>query len=130
MTPIAKKFARVFIPFSAIALIAAPAMVSAQALDYKSAKAAGIIGEKPDGYLGVVDGSNADAQRLVDSINIKRKAKYTELAAQKGVTVQEIAFSTGCNLIVQEQPGQKYLAPSGQWKTRDASPPERDARCP
>ncbi|MEO1044856.1 MAG: YdbL family protein [Pseudomonadota bacterium] len=129
MKHIVRQLGKACIPLGAVALIAAPAAVSAQ-MNYKSAKAAGIIGEKPDGYLGVVNGSNSEAQRVVDSTNIKRKAKYTELAAQKGVTVQEVAFSTGCNLIAQLRPGQKYMAPSGQWKTRDGSPPERDARCP
>lgn len=129
MTAKPRTISRVLISLAGAALALAPVAASAQ-LTYKSAKAAGIIGEMPDGYLGVVQAGNAEAKRIVDSINIKRKAKYTELAAQKGVTVQEIAFSTGCNLIVQEQPGQKYMAPGGQWKTRDGSPPDRDARCP
>ena len=125
------KLARKFLlPLAVTTMIAAPVAVLAQDLSYKSAKSAGIIGEKPDGYLEVVSNGNAEARKLVNSVNIKRKAKYTELAAQKGVTVQDIAFTTGCNLIAQTSPGEKYLAPNGQWKTRDGSPPQRDARCP
>lgn len=124
---LARKFA---LPLAALMLVAAPTMVSAQSLTYKSAKSAGIIGEKPDGYLEVVKGSNSEARTLVNSINIQRKAKYTELAAEKGVTVQDIAFTTGCNLIARTAPGEKYLAPDGRWQTRDSSPPQRDARCP
>lgn len=36
---------------------------------------------------------------LVDDINIKRKAKYTEEALANGATVEEMAFRTGCRLI-------------------------------
>ncbi|MEM1134066.1 MAG: YdbL family protein [Pseudomonadota bacterium] len=130
MVDLSTKVSFALVPVAAVALFFSPAVVSAQSMTYKSAKAAGVIGEKPDGYLAVVNGGNADARRVVDSVNIKRKAKYTELASQKGVTVQEVALSTGCNLITKLQPGQKYMTPSGQWKSRDGSPPERDARCP
>lgn len=118
------------LPLAALAMVAAPVAVSAQGLTYKSAKSAGVIGEKPDGYLEVVGSGSAEARTLVNAINIKRKAKYTELASEKGVTVQDIAFTTGCNLIARTAAGEKYLAPNGQWMTRDGSPPQRDARCP
>lgn len=118
------------LPFAVLAVIAAPVAVSAQELTYKSAKSAGIIGEKPDGYLEVVGSGSAEVRKLVNAVNIKRKAKYTELASQKGVTVQDIAFTTGCNLIEQTEPGEKYLSPNGEWQTRNDTPPQRDARCP
>ena len=66
----------------------------------------------------------------MQDINIKRKAAYTERAQATGSTVEQFAFTSGCNLIASTRPGEKYQTPGGVWKTRDEGPPERDARCP
>lgn len=95
---------------------------------YQAAREKGLIGEQPDGYLGIVGTPTPDLRALVNNINIQRKAKYTESAAN-GATVEQFAFTSGCNLILNTKPGEKYLAPGGQWKTRTAAAPERDPRC-
>ncbi len=100
------------------------------AQDYNAAKAAGQIGEKPDGYVGIVGSGSPELRRMVDDTNIKRKAVYAEKAKAERATVEEYAFTSGCLLIAKTQPGMKYQAPGGAWKTRDGSAPERDSRCP
>ena len=95
---------------------------------YQAARSAGQVGEQPDGYLGVVGAGTADLRALVNSINIQRKQKYTQSAAA-GATVEQMAFASGCNLILKTVPGEKYLTPGGEWKTRTAATPARDARC-
>ena len=97
---------------------------------YAAARARGEIGEKPDGYLGVVGAGSPAVQKLVDSINIQRRAAYTRAAAAQGATVEDFAFTSGCNLIAKTAPGEKYMAPNGNWQTRGAAAPERDSRCP
>lgn len=97
---------------------------------YEAARENGSIGEKPDGYLGIVGGGDAQLQKLVSDINLKRKQVYTERASAEGSTVEQFAFTAGCNTIARTKPGEKYQAPDGSWKTRDSSPPVRDARCP
>jgi uncharacterized protein len=98
---------------------------------YQSARSNGLIGEKPDGYLGFVVPPTPAIKALVDDINIKRKAIYTEQAQTNGSTVSEFAFTTACNLISQKTvAGEKYQTPDGTWKTRDAGPPVLDPRCP
>ena len=97
---------------------------------YEAARENGSIGEKPDGYLGIVNGGDAQLQKLVADINLKRKQVYTERASAEGSTVEQFAFTAGCNTISRTRPGEKYQAPDGSWKTRDAGPPVRDARCP
>ncbi|MFN3473138.1 MAG: YdbL family protein [Blastomonas sp.] len=97
---------------------------------YEAARASGSIGEKPDGYLAVVSGGDAQLQRLVNDINLKRKQVYTDRASAEGSTVEQFAFTAGCNTISRTKPGERYMAPDGSWKTRDSSPPVRDARCP
>jgi uncharacterized protein YdbL (DUF1318 family) len=98
---------------------------------YQSARSGGLIGEKPDGYLGFVTPPGAAIKALVEDINIKRKAVYTEQAQVNGSTVEEFAFRNGCRLILEKTvAGEKYMAPDRTWKTRDASKPLLDARCP
>ncbi len=96
---------------------------------YAAARAAGQVGEQPDGYLGVVGGGSADLRALVSSINIQRKAAYTQKAQASGATVEQLAFTSGCNLIAQTNPGEKYRTPDGSWATRTAAAPTRDPRC-
>ncbi len=112
-------------------LVATPALAQRDPA-YQAARVAGQVGEKMDGYLGVVSGSNSSLQALVSDINIKRRAKYTERAqaASPPVTLEEYALTAGCIAIGRTQPGEKYQAPDGSWQTRTASPPLRDSRCP
>lgn len=97
---------------------------------YASARSAGQVGEMMDGYLGVVGAGNAELRRIVNDINIKRKAVYAEKAQAQHATIEEYAFTSGCVLISQTKPGEKYQAPGGVWKTRTSAPPDRDPRCP
>nr|WP_236549074.1 YdbL family protein [Novosphingobium sp. TCA1] len=96
---------------------------------YAAARAAGQVGEQKDGYLGVIGSPSAEVRAMVRDINNRRRAIFTEKAAGKS-TIEEYAFATACRLIAQTQPGEKYQAPDGSWKTRGAGAPERDARCP
>lgn len=98
---------------------------------YQSARSQGLIGELPTGYIGFVSAPSAAIKALVDDINIKRKAVYTEQALANGVTVEEFAFRNGCRLIAEKTvAGEKYQAPDRSWKTRDDSAPLLDPRCP
>lgn len=112
---------------AATALIAAPALAQRDPA-YSAARAAGQVGEQPDGYLGVVGAGTPALQALVNNINIQRKKQYTAQAAA-GSTVQQMAFVTGCNLILRTEAGEKYQAPDGRWLTRGAGAPVRDPRC-
>ena len=110
----------------------APVAAIAQGRDpaYAAARAAGQVGEKMDGYLGVVGTPGAQLRAVVDDINIKRKAAYAAKAQANGATIEEYALSSGCQLILNTQPGEKYQAPNGTWQTRTSAVPQRDSRCP
>jgi len=97
---------------------------------YEAARAAGQIGEKMDGYLGIVGAATPDLRAMVDDLNIKRKAVYAQKAQAQHATVEEYAFTSGCLLIAQTKPGEQYQAPNGSWATRTSAPPLRDSRCP
>ncbi len=97
---------------------------------YAAARAGGAIGEKMDGYLGVVSAASPAVRAMVDDLNIKRRAVYSQKAQSANATVEEYAFTSGCQLILQTVAGEKYQGPDGAWKTRTAAPPLRDSRCP
>ena len=111
--------------------LALPAPVMAQRDPaYDAARKAGQVGEKMDGYLGVVGSQPAAIQGIVNDLNIRRRENYAQKAQEQGVTLQEYAITQGCVLIARTQPGEKYQDPSGTWQTRGAGAPQRDARCP
>lgn len=96
---------------------------------YAAARSSGQVGEKMDGYLGIVGAETPDLQRLVRDINIKRRAVYAERAQAANATIEEYAFTSGCLAIARTSPGEKYQAPDGSWQTRTNAPPQRDSRC-
>ena len=96
---------------------------------YAAARAGGEVGEQPDGYLGLVGAGTPALNALVGDINLQRKAAYTRQASAAGATVEQLAFTSGCTLIEQTAPGEKYRSPGGVWKTRTAAAPDRDGRC-
>ena len=114
---------------SSALLLTAAAATAQRDPAYAAARAAGQVGEQPDGYLGVVGAGSGGLQALVSSINIQRKAAYTVKAQASGATVEQLAFTSGCNLIAQTVAGEKYKGPDGVWHTRTAAAPARDGRC-
>jgi len=120
----------VILALGAVALLGVSGMAMAQRDPaYAAARAAGQVGEQPDGYLGIVGAATPELRTLVNSINIQRKAAYTQKAQASGATVEQMAFTSGCNLIAQTASGEKYKTPEGVWKTRTAAPPERAPAC-
>ncbi|WP_349511851.1 YdbL family protein [Erythrobacter sp. NFXS35] len=112
-----------------LSMVASPAMADRDPA-YAAARAAGKVGEQPDGYIGIVGPADPALQRVVDNINIKRKAVYSEKAKENKATIEAYALSAGCQAIARTTPGEKYRAPDGGWQTRTSAPPTRDARCP
>lgn len=99
----------------AMAAFSSPAAAQDPAVD--SARTAGQVGEQADGYLGVRGGASSDVTARVDQINLKRRALYTQLAAQRGVTVENVAAATACTLFASKvKSGEFYRAEDGQWK--------------
>ncbi len=97
---------------------------------YAAARSAGPVGARMDGYLGIVVAETPALRRIVNDINIKRRAVYSERAKATNATIEEYAFTAGCQAILATVSGEKYQAPDGSWQTRGASAPLRDPRCP
>ncbi|MFC3174169.1 YdbL family protein [Novosphingobium bradum] len=111
------------------AVVATPALAQRDPA-YAAAREAGRVGEKMDGYLGIVGPATAELKTMVDDLNIKRRAVYSQQAQAQHATVEEYALTAGCLAIARTVPGEKYQAPDGSWATRTAAPPRRDPRCP
>lgn len=97
---------------------------------YESARSQGRVGEKMDGYLGIVGAADGALRAMVDDINIKRRAVYADKAQAANATLEEYAFTSGCLAIARTAPGEKYQGPDGSWQSRGAGAPMRDPRCP
>jgi uncharacterized protein YdbL (DUF1318 family) len=82
------------------------------------AKAAGWVGERLDGYVGVVPGAPANATALAGSINSKRRSKYQGIAAANGTSLQAVEILIGKKLIARAKPGDIVMNASGQWVRR------------
>lgn len=113
-----------------VAVAASPAMAQDRDPAYAAARAAGQVGELPTGYLGTVGSVPGPVVRMVEDLNIKRKAVYAQRAKEQGTTIEAYAFTTGCNLIAKTASGEKYMGTDGQWHVHGGDRPMRDARCP
>ena len=111
-----------------LAGLAAPALAQRDPA-YQAARSAGQVGEKMDGYLGVVGTQPASVEKIASDINIRRRENYAQKAQEQGVTLQEYAFTQGCILIARLEDGLKYQAPDGTWQTKSGTA-RRDPRCP
>ncbi|MBX7534072.1 YdbL family protein [Qipengyuania sp. GH1] len=109
--------------------VAAPAYAQRDPA-YAAARSSGQVGEKMDGYLGIVGSESVELRRIVNDINIKRRAVYSERAQATNATLEEYALTAGCQAILATKPGEKYQAPDGSWQTRTSAAPMRDSRCP
>jgi len=81
------------------------------------ARSAGLVGERPDGYVDAVTPSpTPQIQQLISNINAQRRSAYQTLAAQKGVPVEEVGALAAEKTISQRlKPGWYYMNSAGQW---------------
>lgn len=83
-----------------------------------AARQSGLVGERFDGYLGMSSTGSASLRNQVAAINIRRRALYSQLAAAKGVTPQEVGITAGCHLLGRVAVGQVYMLTDRAWRRR------------
>jgi uncharacterized protein YdbL (DUF1318 family) len=99
-----------------LTLAAGPAL----AADLDGAKAAGQVGERVDGYLGLVDeDAPDDVKALVERVNTGRREKYGQIAAKRGVPLEAVAVAAGAKLIERAEPGHYVMDEEGNWKQKE-----------
>lgn len=107
---------RLLLLLLALVSVAAPALAQDPAA-IMAARRAGLIGERYDGYIGVVSPSApAEVRRQVAALNIRRRSLYSNLAARRGVSPEEVGITAACSLLRRIGVGEFYLANQGGWR--------------
>ncbi len=83
-----------------------------------AARAAGQVGERYDGYLGYVTTPSSQLRGQVESVNIRRRALYSDLAAKRGASRVEVGITAGCELLGSVAVGDAYLLGDNIWRRR------------
>ncbi len=104
-------FAMAFVAFAATAEIESMKARLPTIIDMKSK---GLVGEQPDGYLGVIK-NEGGAQAVANAENSDRKAEYTKRAAAQGQTVEVLAGVLGEARVRQEKSGRFVRQKDGSW---------------
>ncbi len=111
-------------PLSAINFIGsllAGALLATQvwAADLASAKNAGYVGERTDGYVDLVSSSaQGDVRALIEEINGKRRAEYSRISRRNKVSVPDVARLTAKKLIERASNGHYVQDAGGSWVRR------------
>lgn len=79
------------------------------------AKAQGLVGEQPSGYLGIVAQATPELKQLVKDINNKRRVAYEKIAQRNGTDVKAVEQIAGQKAIAKTLAGHYVKSTSGQW---------------
>lgn len=106
--------------FLCAALFLSPSAVAQQDMtlqqamsELSDAKAQGLVGERQNGYLGVVRDEH-QAARIVTLINDARRSEYTRIAEQNNLAVSDVEAMAGKRAIERTPAGQ-YIEIEGEW---------------
>ncbi len=95
-----------------LALIFSAAVWAADLGDLKSQ---GIVGELPNGYLGlVVTDANSETRQLITNINSKRKAIYQKQAVKNKIPLSEVEKIAAKRNFAKTRAG-NFVKLNGQW---------------
>ncbi|GAA6183365.1 hypothetical protein NBRC116595_06130 [Aliiglaciecola sp. NS0011-25] len=83
------------------------------ALELDDAKQSGLVGEQDNGYLGAVV-NRSDVMELVGEINVKRKAKYIELANKNNISLAQVEKLAAKKAFEKTAKGH-YIKYDGDW---------------
>ncbi len=100
------------------AMLATLAMIAGAALadPLDAYKQQGLIGERPDGFVGfVVDEVPADLKKLVDRTNEERRAEYERLATKNGTSIDAVQALFGEKLMARQPSGTYVMTAEGAW---------------
>ena len=100
----------------AVAALATAQMSAGQAV--AEAKANGLVGERYDGYVGLVRDIGPQLRHQIQAINIRRRSLYSQLATSRGVTLQEVGITAACQLLGTVGVGEYYAFADGTWRLR------------
>jgi uncharacterized protein len=86
---------------------------AASGLSLEEAKTKGLVGEKPNGYLGVVTPGSQEAHALTNEVNAKRRQAYQDIAARNKTQLESVEALAGQKAIQNTQAGHFVEGPGG-----------------
>ncbi len=97
-----------------ILLFLTPLLAFGISLD--EAKQQGLLGERPDGYLGLATPSaSSETVELMKDINRKRRDVYKGIAEKNGTDLSAVEALAGKKAIEKTPSGQSIMQPDGTW---------------
>lgn len=81
-----------------------------------NAKTQGLVGEQPNGYLGVVQ-SSPEADNIAKLINDARRAEYARLAKENNIAVADVEAMAGQKAVERTSRGH-YILVDGKWQQK------------
>ncbi len=86
----------------------------AQSLSLQQAQADGLVGERLDGYVGVVQGAPGVAQ-LVDQVNLQRRQLYRDIARKNNIPLNNVERLAAEKAISRAASGEFIQDAGGNW---------------
>src|SRR5262245_35002705 len=103
----------------AVALVATmlwSAAIDGSAAPLDDAKAAGLIGERPDGFVAAVQPNPPpDIAAIVQQVNAKRRAAYEQIAAEENVSADQVGALAAEKIKRQAPSGEFFMSSDGTW---------------
>ena len=91
------------------------AVQPAHAISLQAARASGVVGETPRGYVAPVGQPNAEVAALVNEVNNNRRSEYEKIAKQQGISVEQVGIITANKVKSQLPAGSYVMNPDGSW---------------
>jgi len=89
------------------------------ALTLQEAKNEGIVGERIDGYVGLVENSAAvEVVAMVRDVNNQRRALYQQIARENNLSVDQVAALAYEKAVEATPSGQYVQDATGAWATK------------
>lgn len=89
------------------------------AITLDEARGDGLVGERPDGYVGLIDSSpSAELKDLIESINRQRRDRYAEIARRNQQPRSVVERLAGLKVREELAPGSYYMDDQGQWRRK------------
>ncbi len=84
--------------------------------EIEAAQQQGVVGERIDGYLGIVSGNVDPAlMRKVNEINNKRRALFDQKAQETGTATAQVARISGEKQVERAAKGEYVMRDDGAW---------------
>ena len=111
MRPLLKLFVVLTAAFAVLWVAPGSARADARLDAYR---ANGVIAERFDGYVEIRDSSaSSEARSLVEDVNAKRRALYTQRASESNVPVEEVGKVFANKIVDTAPPGTYFRRSSG-----------------